>query len=151
MTDHEEEFDFGLKNGMSVYVGIGINLANDLPSPGVSRLTGVPVDREILMVKMFGHLEELIQRLKDGSWTTEYEKQWIHSGQRLTVTVDTSDSTGTVTGVNIDGFLELESSGKGNGHSTRTTTLFDLRCECFFTGRIRQETGWLGKGRCPTL
>ena len=66
-----------MSSTFTVCVGIGINLANELPFPGVSRLTGVPVEREVLMAKMFGYLEELIPRLKDGSWRTEYEKGGI--------------------------------------------------------------------------
>lgn len=50
-------------------------------------------------------IEELIPKLKDGSWREDYYDCWTHSDQSVLVSVDGDDSSGVVDSLNLDGFL----------------------------------------------
>ena len=66
----------------TVCVGIGINLDNEVPYPGVNRLIeNSEVSREQLMAEIFENLESLIPKLKDGSWRVDYYDHWVHQNE----------------------------------------------------------------------
>ena len=67
----------------TVCVGIGLNLDNDIPYPGVNKLVkNSKVCREELMAEIFYNLEDLIPKLKNGSWREDYYAHWVHTDEK---------------------------------------------------------------------
>lgn len=62
------------------------------------------------MAKIFNTFEEVLPKLKDGSWRDEYESLWLHRQEN----VKFEGMKGVVEGVDMDGFLLVENeNGKG--------------------------------------
>lgn len=89
---------------LTVCVGIGINLTNVKPFPGVSILSNVPCPREILISEIFNTFEGNLENLKDGSWRDEYTELWLHSNEKVIF----EGLIGVVKGVDLDGYLLVE-------------------------------------------
>ena len=67
----------------TVCVGIGLNLDNEIPYPGVNKLVkNSKVCREELMAEIFYNLENLIPQLKNGNWRDEYYAHWVHNDEK---------------------------------------------------------------------
>lgn len=85
-----------------VTTGVGLNVANELPTTCLSSLAKQVVRREVVLAEFFNQFDHLYREflLAGPSFeglVPEYTSVWLHSGQR--VSVDSNESTVTITGI----------------------------------------------------
>lgn len=108
----------------AVVVGLGLNVAWDSPLPAgavdLRSLSGRVVDREQLLVRMLGALEERLRR-PDDEVTAEYRSRCATLGRAVRVELAAETVTGTAVAVDDQGRLVVDTA-----QSERVVTAGDV-------------------------
>ncbi len=90
-----------------VAIGVGINVSNDYPTTCLNKLGSASTSRETVLARIMQQYEHLHYELNDPKLgftprlQQEYEDNWLHSGQKVTLSSD-ADRKATIIGISPD-------------------------------------------------
>ena len=120
---------------LSVTIGAGINLDNNLPTKSLNKiitdLGRRQLKQETLLAETFNQLEFLISECNQGRLAAVlelYYKYWLHDNQRVRITREdkTEERNVTVIGIDEFGFLQVKDSDESVFSVTCDGNSFDM-------------------------